>query len=157
MKRVKALNIFLYICVIGFMSCHAQDNSKTPKSPFEFRGIYSPTNALESTRDFYGTHHVDYDWGLWGHNLHKVLGENPDNNVLATIDGKKDKDQYCFSSDQMYDKLVEYIIDNFGDGESLVHQPVSALCRVTIRKHALVRNALQQVTPKQMQLQQLPI
>lgn len=117
MKHIKALNIFLYICAIGLMSCHAQDNSKGPKSPFEFRGIYSPTNALESIRDFYGTHHVDYDWGLWGHNLHKVLGDNPDNKVLATIDGKKDKDQYCFSSDLMYDKLVEYIIDNFGDGE----------------------------------------
>ena len=119
MKRVNVLNVSAYICVctIGLMSCHAQSNQKEPKSPFEFRGIYSPTNALESTRDFYGTQHVDYDWGLWGHNLHKALGENPDNSVLATIDGKKDKEQYCFSSDLMYDKLVEYIIDNFGDGE----------------------------------------
>ena len=106
------------LCIIGLTSCYAQNNDARPISPFEFRGIYSPTNALDSIRDQYGTHHVDYDWGLWGHNLHKVLGENPDQSVLAMVDGKKDKEQYCFSSEKMYDQLVEYIIDNFGDGEA---------------------------------------
>ena len=105
------------LCVISLTSCYAQNKETAPVSPFEFRGIYSPTNALDSIRDHFGTHHVDYDWGLWGHNLHKVVGENPDESILATIDGKKDKDQYCFSSSKMYDQLVEYIIDNFGDGE----------------------------------------
>lgn len=105
------------LCVISLTSCYAQNKETAPVSPFEFRGIYSPTNALDSIRNHFGTHHVDYDWGLWGHNLHKVVGENPDESILATIDGKKDKDQYCFSSSKMYDQLVEYIIDNFGDGE----------------------------------------
>lgn len=108
----------LCLCVIGLTSCNAQNKETAPVSPFEFRGIYSPTNALDSIRDQLGTHHVDYDWGLWGHNLHKVVGENPDESILATIDGKKDKEQYCFSSEKMYDQLVEYIIDNFGDGEA---------------------------------------
>ena len=106
------------LCLIGLTSCYAQNKNVHPASPFEFRGIYSPTNALDNIRDQYGTHHVDYDWGLWGHNLHKVVGENPDESIVATIDGKKDKDQYCFSSDKMYSQLVEYIIDNFGDGET---------------------------------------
>ena len=82
------------LCLIGLTSCYAQNKNVHPASPFEFRGIYSPTNALDNIRDQYGTHHVDYDWGLWGHNLHKVVGENPDESIVATIDGKKDKE--CF-------------------------------------------------------------
>ena len=119
MKKKAILIIYnMCLCVIGLTSCYAQNNDARPVSPFEFRGIYSPTNALDSIRDLFGTHHVDYDWGLWGHNLHKVVGEDPDESIIATIDGKKDKEQYCFSSEKMYDLLVEYIIDNFGDGET---------------------------------------
>lgn len=115
MKRFNIVSCLLVISVTLF-SCKAQvKHTETPD--FEFRAIYSPTNASDSIRKAYHTHHVDYDWGLWGHNLHKVLGEDADNDVYATIDGKKDKDQYCFSSDKMYNVLVEYIIDNFGYGD----------------------------------------
>lgn len=119
--KEKAMQKAVYImclCAIGLLSCYAQNESTSLITPFEFRGIYSPTNALDSIRNHFGTHHVDYDWGLWGHNLHKVVGNNPDESILATVDGKKDKDQYCFSSQKLYDQLVEYIIDNFGDGET---------------------------------------
>jgi len=113
-KNIKTI-CYILLCSVGLTACHAQ-NKGGVQPPFEFRGIYSPTNAADSIRDHYATHHVDYDWGLWGHNLHKVLGENPDNDLLATVEGKKDKEQYCFSSEKMYTQLEEYIIDNFGYG-----------------------------------------
>lgn len=113
---MKRFNILSCLLIISVLLCSCQAQNSRIKPAFEFRGIYSPTNADDSIRKAYDTHHVDYDWGLWGHNLHKVLGETPDESVFATINGKKDKEQYCFSSDRMYDKLVEYIIDNFGYG-----------------------------------------
>src|SRR5574344_459021 len=105
---MKRFNILSCLLIISVLLCSCQAQNSRIKPAFEFRGIYSPTNADDSIRKAYDTHHVDYDWGLWGHNLHKVLGETPDESVFATINGKKDKEQYCFSSDRMYDKLVEY-------------------------------------------------
>ena len=40
---------------------------------FEYRGIYSPTNSDPDFMAINASHNIDYDWGLWGHNLRKVL------------------------------------------------------------------------------------
>ena len=49
MKKKAILIIYnMCLCVIGLTSCYAQNNDARPVSPFEFRGIYSPTNALDS-------------------------------------------------------------------------------------------------------------
>lgn len=85
--------------------------------PFEFRGIYSPSNADEDAQAIAASHHVDYHWALWGHNLWKILGDNPDTNVYATANGKLDKSQYCFSSEALYKAIANYIADQWGEGE----------------------------------------
>lgn len=85
--------------------------------PFEFRGIYSPYNANEDTQAIAASHHVDFHWALWGHNLWKILGDNPAPQVYATVNGKTDRSQYCFSSNALYDAIVSYIADQWGEGE----------------------------------------
>jgi len=88
--------------------------SQTGRMAFEWRGIYSPSNADGEMLSIRGTHHADYNWGLWGHNLAKAVGMKPE--YAATVGGTVTEEQYCFSSDELYEAIVAYIKDNFGEG-----------------------------------------
>lgn len=83
---------------------------------FEYRGIYSPSNMQPEARAILATHNVDDDWGLWGHNLRKALGNQSDESLYALHDGRRDESQFCFSSETLYHGLESYILDNYGDG-----------------------------------------
>ncbi|MCO6026583.1 hypothetical protein NG821_12180, partial [Prevotella cerevisiae] len=57
----------LLIVEMALCSC-----SRAANAGFEYGSIYSPT----CTPDFQkanGVGNIDYDWGLWGHNLGKAL------------------------------------------------------------------------------------
>ncbi len=86
--------------------------------PFEYRGIYSPTNSDPDFMAVNASHNVDYDWGLWGHNLRKVLVDTDDDSLYAYHDGYRDRRQFCFSSDLLYRRLEAYILDNYSDGNT---------------------------------------
>lgn len=62
-----------------------------------------------------GANNVDNDWGIWGHNLGKVVSADAGNNIYAKQKGKINKEQYCFSNEEIYRRIEEYIVDNFGD------------------------------------------
>lgn len=89
----------------------------TDEFPFEFRGIYSPSNANEDMLAITASHHVDYNWALWGHNLWKTLGDTPDPDVYAKINGTTNTQQFCFSSNALYEAVENYIIDQWGTGD----------------------------------------
>ena len=82
---------------------------------FEWRGLYSPSNSDSDMLLIKGTHHVDYNWALWGHNLGKKLGMKSE--YYAEVDGKKYSDQFCFSSSKLKKDIESYIIDQFGYGK----------------------------------------
>ena len=84
--------------------------------PFEYRGIYSPTNCDPEFMAVNASHNVDYDWGIWGHNLRKILAGINDESLYAYHDGMRDSRQFCFSSDLLYRRIEAYIMDNYGDG-----------------------------------------
>lgn len=84
--------------------------------PFEYNSIYSPSNRNEDMMPILGIGNIDYDWGLWGHNLHKAVGKDLPVEATALINGKRNPDQYCFSSEALYQRLVDFIIDQYGDG-----------------------------------------
>lgn len=113
MKRIKKIALgcaFLPMLV----SCTSQ--RAIAQSPFEYRAIYSPTNAQEAVRERYATNHVDYDWDLWGHNLKKVVGEEAESTVYATVADTLCRKQFCFSSSELYRIIEEYILDQYGEG-----------------------------------------
>ena len=83
---------------------------------FEYRGIYSPSNADADLMPILGVHNVDFDWGLWGHNINKVFGGNVPDKARALVGGHRSDSQWCFSSDELYRAYERYIIDNYGDG-----------------------------------------
>lgn len=86
---------------------------------FDYQSIYSPTGLNPDYTGVVGLDNFDDSWGIWGHNLRKVLGEKESGENLeklyATVDGKKNDAQLCFSSEEMFRKLESYIVDNFGE------------------------------------------
>ena len=81
---------------------------------FDYQSIYSPYGLNADHTGVIGLNNFDDSWGIWGHNLRKVLGKDAEK-VYATIHGKTDDSQLCFSSEDMYRQIENYIVDNFGE------------------------------------------
>lgn len=82
---------------------------------FSYREPHFVPNLNEDHLGIYHTHSIDRDWGIWGHNLYKVLPEDLPADAYALIAGQRDRRQYCLSSDQIYKALESYIGDQYGD------------------------------------------
>lgn len=91
-------------------------NESASDVPFEYRGLYTPTNADRAFRTAMKTNHVDYDWGLWGHNLKKVFSGGIPEKAKALVGGVRTDEQFCFSSKELYSAVEQYVSDNYGDG-----------------------------------------
>lgn len=112
---MKNLLSFLLLCfsALPLYMC-SQSKGSMYHATFEYREIYLPdrfTSEIKALK----LDNVDTDWGLWGHNLEKVLPEEHSRSVYATIDGQNSDEQFCFSSDQLYKYIVEYIIEYCGE------------------------------------------
>lgn len=84
-------------------------------SPFEFRALCTPSNNNPGAWSIKDTHNVDVDWGLWGHNLYRVVGQDAPEDVYALIEGKRNNKQFCFTSKQLYAMINEWIADQWGE------------------------------------------
>lgn len=117
---------------------------------FDYQSIYSPTGLNPDYTGVVGLDNFDDSWGIWGHNLRKVLGEKKDMEKLyATIDGKKNDAQLCFASEDMYRKLESYIVDNFGeeDKSRFVISPDDTPLACTCPSCTAMGNTAQNATP----------
>lgn len=84
--------------------------------PFTYRNIYMPMNLDSDMTGVLGLHDIN-SWGLWGHNMRRVVKDASDEDIYAKINGKVHREQFCFSSQVLYESYVEYIEENFGFGE----------------------------------------
>ena len=86
---------------------------------FEYRGIYTPSNADPERMPITASHNVDYDWALWGHNLRRVFKDEviPEE-ARAWVDGKRVGSQFCFSSEALYEAVCRYVENHGGDDET---------------------------------------
>lgn len=86
---------------------------------FEYRGLYTPSNATPEQMAANRAHNPDYDWLIWGHNLRKTaLADGVPEEAFATVNGKKDHSQLCFSSEALYRAVEAYIDDNADANET---------------------------------------
>ena len=107
--------LFLSFLTIPLLCCCAQAVSGTKDTGvFEYKEIYL-SDALGEQGKKLGLNSVDDDWGLWGHNLRRVLPMNPSSQAYALVDGQRNKDQFCFSSEQLYEYITNYVIDTYGE------------------------------------------
>ena len=88
-------------------------SQQTDSSPFEYREIYLPEKDKGGDEPL-SLNSVDRDWGIWGHNLSAVLPANPSPSVFAKMGTGVNRDQFCFSSNALFDYIVRYVSDNVG-------------------------------------------
>lgn len=116
-----------YMLIDRLGDCHKLDRDDIPPNYLEFKtrkgyfafGYREPHLQPNMDQDLSGillTHNVDRDWGLWGHNLSKVFAGGGDSGVMALVDGIRDKDQYCFSSEKTFQAIKAFIIEEYGHG-----------------------------------------
>ncbi len=83
---------------------------------FEYREPYYSSNFDPKFRAWNKTSHLDLEWGIWGHNLPKVIKKyNLDESIYAKVGNKRIKNQFCFTSDTLYkyvNKSVKSIYDS---------------------------------------------
>lgn len=103
--RIIGLTLLLSTVGVDGLSAHPA---------FEFRALCTPANNDPKTWGVVSTHNVDNDWGLWGHNIWRVVGKKPSKEVYAIVNGERDTTQYCFTSPILYKMLEEWIIDQWG-------------------------------------------
>ena len=120
----KSLAVLFTALSLG--GCQGKAQSGAPSVNFEYRGLYTPSNTEEMQKTMH-TNHPDYDWGLWGHNLSKVIKDQTVENMFAIVDGKRDHQQLCFSSKELYNCVRNYIIDQFGYGTDTYSERVSIM------------------------------
>lgn len=94
---------------------HAQDEPVS--SRFEYREVYLPELDTEESRALQ-LNSVNRDWGIWGHNLSVVLPSNPSQSVYARQGNGVNRDQFCFSSDALFNYIKKYINNNFGSDDT---------------------------------------
>ena len=106
-------SLLLTLAALPFVECSSSPcDSIGDGASFEYRDIYLPEKSSPEIRKL-NLNSVDKDWGLWGHNLARVLPKNPSRTIYATIDGQSEDEQFCFSSDQLYKYIADYIATNF--------------------------------------------
>lgn len=100
---------------------------------FSYRTVYSFGNRYKDFSENMGLGNLNYDWGLWGHNMRKVLPEEPAKEVFARINGERDDEQFCFSSSKLLEYTANYIKENYDGKEHVrfVIMPNDGLCACT--------------------------
>lgn len=143
-KRCANLSVNLVLrllCTFLVADLSSPACSRADVAGFEYGSIYSPS-CTETFQKANGVGNVDYDWGLWGHNLQKVLGTNLADEVFAFDGKKRDHSQYCFSSEQLYRRLVDFILSEYGDGNrspsrfAIMPNDNSLVCQCTLCRNA---------------------
>ncbi|WP_158276156.1 DUF4838 domain-containing protein [Brumimicrobium oceani] len=84
---------------------------------FDYRDPHYSNNLIPGNALILGNNNVDLDWGIWGHNIKKVIGEINDSTIFALIDEKRVKEQFSFSSPVLLEHLTQYILNYFGNGD----------------------------------------
>ena len=109
---------FLAFLMVPLLCCCAQVMGGDGDGVFEYKEIYLP-DALGSQGKKLGLNSVDNDWGIWGHNLRQVLPKDASGLVYAMTDGQqRTKDQFCFSSAKLYEYIVRYIENTYGENDT---------------------------------------
>lgn len=114
------LILSIAVTAIIIYSCEQSQATKNyvEGAAFEYRDIYLPTFSEKENKEL-ELNNLDNDWGIWGHNLSNVLPEDPSLTVFATLDGNIEEDQYCFTSEKLFQYFCDYIDNNYGRNDSI--------------------------------------
>ena len=113
MLRKNIFTASVLISALFTWSCDESVKAKNIDYAFEYTEIYLPEHGSEEYESL-GLHNLDKEWGIWGHNLGQVLPDYPSQTIYAKRNGVIHKEQFCFSSNELYDYIVDFIDSNYG-------------------------------------------
>lgn len=77
---------------------------------FEYREPYYSPNFQPEFRAWNKTNYLELEWGIWGHNLPKILKEyNLPQSVYAKVGNKRVQNQFCFTSEELFNLVNEKV------------------------------------------------
>ena len=97
---------------IGTLSCASRIHAEGSTGPFEYREIYLPEHGTEEYKALH-LQNLDNEWGIWGHNIAQILPENVSQNIYSRRDGVVHKEQFCFSSNHLFEYISDFISSNY--------------------------------------------
>ncbi|WP_157691885.1 DUF4838 domain-containing protein [Polaribacter sp. KT25b] len=87
---------------------------------FEYREPYFSTNFDPNFRGWNKTNYLELEWGLWGHNISKILKKhNLPETVYAQFGNRRVKNQYCFTSDSLFKYVNEHVKNTYESDHAL--------------------------------------
>lgn len=114
-----------YIQADELPPCIFPTSDTLARFPFAYRDIHMPSNQNPDMTEVLGLNNLEIDWAIWGHQMSRVLGtvdddaapyQNLDQELFARTGGRVHKDQFCFSSDRLYDLTEQFIESQYGEG-----------------------------------------
>ena len=115
MKRLfKSLTIIALSLL--FIECSQAQEDSSNSGFFEYKEIYLPEGISNAKQ--LKLNNLNDDWGIWGHHLSVCVPKNHSMTIYAAVGGSRNRDQYCFSSEQLYGYLENYIDENFSDSKT---------------------------------------
>ncbi len=89
---------------------------------FEYREPYYSQNFEPEFRAWNKTNYLELEWGIWGHNLPKILKEYKlPESVYAKVGNKRVKSQFCFTSNELF-TYVNKSVKNIYDSDHALHK-----------------------------------
>ena len=86
---------------------------------FKYREPYFQPNLNEINSHKLGTHNLENEWAIWGHNVARLFKQkNTPIDCFSLVGTERNKEQFCFSSENTFKLISNYIIDNFGKGSN---------------------------------------
>jgi hypothetical protein len=86
----------------AFSNCSSPD--------FEYREPYFSSNFNPNFRAWNKTNYLELEWGIWGHNLNKILKEYTlPESAYAQVGFRRNKKQFCFTSDSLFKFVNEKV------------------------------------------------
>jgi len=82
--------------------------------------LYFSSNFKPEFRNWNKTSYLELEWGIWGHNLNKILRDKKlPESVFAKVDSKRNKAQYCFTSDSLFKYVNQKITAIYNSDHAL--------------------------------------
>ena len=94
------------------VGCATYAGSNDTNAAFEYRDIYLPDYTLQDSKKL-NLDHIDEEWGIWGHNLGNAVSEDASNDIYAKVNGGTDDNQFCFTSDELFDNITDFIRNKY--------------------------------------------
>jgi hypothetical protein len=87
---------------------------------FEYREPYFSPNFEPDFRSWNKTNYLELEWGIWGHNIPKLIkGIQFPETIFAEVNKERDEEQFCFTSDLLFDHINQKIKDIHENDNSL--------------------------------------